>query len=131
MAEGEEVLFRMSDFTGLVDPDDYSGSPVYIKTEVVAEGTLPADANGEPKKFPKDGVVYGIPGSAVISIYTANKNLFSKEMEFAQFGTTFGLAPTLFTDKKTPSYARFSPITGALVEIGTMSATEEKPAAGE
>lgn len=131
MGEEEEVLFRMSDFAGLVAPDDYSGSPVYIKTEVVAEGTLPVDANGEPKKFPKDGVVYGIPGSAVISIHTANKNLFSKEMEFSQFGTTFGLAPTLFTDKKAPSYARFSPVTGALVEIGPVAVPEEKPATAE
>lgn len=116
--DGEEVLFRLSDFNGIVGPDDFSGSPVYVKTEVVREGELPLDVNGEPKKFPKDGVVYAIPGTAAVSIYTPGSTLFSKEMEFAQFGTTFALAPSLFTDKKAPSFARFDPATGALLEIG-------------
>lgn len=119
---GEAVLFRVSDFNGLVGADDYSGSPVYIGIEVTNEGALPKDPlTGEPKAFPKDGVVYGIPGSAKVSIYTDNRELFSKEFEFSQFGTTFGLSPLLFTDRKAPSYARFSPVTGALVEIGTLS----------
>ena len=116
--DGEEVIFRISDFNGIVEPDDYSGIPVYIKTEVVREGELPLDANGEPKKYPKDGVAYAIPGTAAISLYTSGNKLYSKEMEFAQFGTVFALSPTLFTDKKAPSYARFSPVTGALIEIG-------------
>ena len=119
-SEGEAVLFRMSDFNGLVDHDDYSGSPVYINVEITNEGSLPLDPiTSEPKAFPKDGVVYAVPGSAKVSIYTSNKALYSNEFEFSQFGTTFGLAPTLFTDKKNPSYARFSPVTGALIEIGT------------
>lgn len=118
--DGEEVLFRLSDFEGFVEPDDYSGSPVYIKTEVLLEGSMPVDANGEPKKFPKDGIVYAIPGTAKISVYTDQTGFYGREMEFAQFGTKFALAPTLFTDKKAPSFARFSPVTGALLEIGKM-----------
>ena len=124
--EGEEVLFRISDFSGLVDKDDYSGAPVYIKTEVVQEGTLPVDINGEEKKVPKDAVVYALPGTARISVYTSGAGFFNKEMEFAQFGTTFGLAPTLFTDKKAATYARFSPVTGALLEIGLVSDLEKE-----
>lgn len=116
--EGEVVLFRMSDFNGMVDSDDYSGRPVYIKTEIVKEGTLPLDVNGEEKKFPKDGVVYAIPGSAKITLSTEREKLISRVFDFSQFGTTFGLAPALFTDKKAPSYARFNPVTGALMEIG-------------
>lgn len=88
------------------------------------EGTLPLDVNGEPKKFPKDGIVYAIPGTARITVYTGETGFFNKEMEFAQFGTRFALAPALFTDKKAPSYARFSPVTGALVEIGTVKNNE-------
>lgn len=123
--DGEEILFRLSDFNGIVTPEDYSGKPVYIKTEVLKEGSLPLDANGEPKKFPKDGVVYAIPGTASISIYAGSgAPFFNKEMDFAQFGTRFALAPSLFTDKKAPSYARFSPVTGALMEIGKVVAGE-------
>ncbi|MDE6077752.1 MAG: DUF4831 family protein, partial [Muribaculaceae bacterium] len=47
------------------------------------------------------------------------KNIFSQEFDMAQFGVVFGLNPTLFTDKKAPSYAVFDPATGALREIGT------------
>ena len=39
-------------------------------------------------------------------------------MDFAQFGIKFGLAPTLFSDKKAPSFAVFDPATGAVREIG-------------
>ena len=122
--EGEEVLFRLSDFSGLTLPEDLSGIPIYIKTEVMMEGKLPLDVNGEEKKFPKDGVVYAIPGTAKISIYSSEANFVSKEMEFAQFGTRFALSPSLFTDKKTPSYAVFSPVTGALEEIGKVVQSE-------
>lgn len=126
MRSGEDVLFRLSNFRGFTDSDDYSGSPVYIKTEILREGKLPEDLNGEPKKFPKDGVVYSIPGTARISIYTAKDRLFTSDLPFSQFGTTFGMAPSLFTDKKAPSYARFSPVTGAVIEIGTVSKSETR-----
>lgn len=116
--DGEEILLRLSDFAGFVESDDLSGAPLYIKTEVLMEGALPLDAEGEPKKFPKDGVVYAIPGTAKISVYTDETGFYNKEMEFAQFGTKFGLSPSLFTDKKAPSFARFSPVTGALLELG-------------
>lgn len=130
--EGEEILFRLSNFRGFTDYDDYSGSPVYIKTEIIQEGEMPQDINGETKKFPKDGVVYGIPGTAKITIFTDKERLYSAELPFSQFGTTFGLSPSLFTDKKSPSYARFSPVTGAVVEIGTVSKTETRSeASGE
>ena len=36
-------------------------------------------------------------------------------------GMTFGLDPALFTDKKEPSFAVFDPVTGALLEIGSMT----------
>ena len=116
---GRTVLFRMSDFAGFVDPEDYSGEPVYINVEVTNEGTLPLDSKGEEKKLPKDAVAYNVPGAAKITLTHKGKNLFSREFEMAQFGVTFGLSPTLFSDKKAPSYAVFDPATGGLKEIGT------------
>lgn len=123
--DGEEILFRLSDFAGFTDAEDYSGSPVYIKTEVLMEGALPTDVNGDQKKFPKDGVVYAIPGTAKISLYSRQGGLYDEEMEFAQFGTRFALAPSLFTDKKSPSYAVFNPVTGALKEIGLVQKADK------
>ena len=57
-------------------------------------------------------------GTATVTLSASGRKLFSEEMPMAQFGTVFGLAPSLFTSKKEPSYATFDPATGALREIG-------------
>ncbi len=114
---GKTVLFRLRDFGGFTSANDYSGEPVYIEIADIAEAELPADASGEPKKLPKDAVVYAVPGTANVKVSAGGKRLFAGEFGFAQFGMTFGLAPSLFTSKKGPSYAIFDPATGALREI--------------
>lgn len=115
--DGRKVLFRMSDFAGFVGEDDYSGEPVYITMKTTRKGELPVDAKGEEKKLPKDAVIYNIPGAAQITITSVGKTLYQKEVEMAQLGVKFGLAPTLFNSKKDRSYAEFNPVTGGLVII--------------
>ena len=115
----KEVLFRMSEFAGFVDADDLSGDPVYIQIETVNQASLPVDAKGEPKKLPKNAVIYNIPGSAQVTVSSLGKDLYRKEIQLAQMGMTFGLDPALFTDKKEPSFAVFDPVTGALLDIGS------------
>lgn len=116
--EGRSVLFRMSDFAGFVDADDYSGDPVYVDVKVTGQATMPVDSKGEEKKFPKDGVAYCIPGTARISLSLLGNPLWERELEIAQYGVVFGLDPRLFNDRKQPSYARFNAATGALEEFG-------------
>ena len=123
--DGRTVLFRLSDFGGFVEPDDFSGEPVYINVSVTEEGSLPVDAKGETKKVPKDAVAYTIPGSAKITLTYKGKTLFSEDYDMAQFGVVFGLNPLLFSDKKAPSYAVFDPATGGLKEIGALKDTQE------
>lgn len=118
--DSKQILFRMSDFAGFVDSDDLSGDPVYIQIETLNEAAVPVDAKGEPKKLPKNAVIYNIPGSAQVTISAIGKTLFEKEIQMSQLGMTFGLDPALFTDKKEPSFAVFDPVTGALLEIGSV-----------
>lgn len=120
--EGKMVLFRMSDFAGFVEPDDYSGEPVQVRVKITREGELPVDSKGEEKKLPKDAVIYNIPGAAMVTLSYKGKKLWSDEVDCAQFGTKFGLQPALFSDKKARSFATFNPATGALVEIGEADA---------
>lgn len=124
--DGRITLFRLSDFAGFVEADDYSGEPVYLNVELLHAGELPKDADGVEKKFPKDGVAYRLPGTVRVTLSFRSKTLLSKEMEMAQFGTVFGLDPKLFTSKKEPSYAIFDPATGALREIGIVEPEEEQ-----
>ena len=124
-AENEKTtLFRLSNFNGFVNADDYSGEPVYITVEITNEGALPVDAKGVEKNLPKDAVAYCVPGAADITVSFQGKTLWSKEVEIAQFGVVFGLDPQLFSDKKSPSYAVFDPSTGALKEIGSLKEEE-------
>lgn len=116
--EDKAILFRMSDFAGFVDFDDYAGDPVYINVTDVKNSELPTNANGEVKKLPKDAVMYRIPGTAKVSLTFKGKTLWSGNNEFAQYGVDFGLQPSLFSDKKARSYAVFDTATGALREIG-------------
>lgn len=122
--DGRKVLFRMSDFAGFVDANDYSGDPVYVNVSIRQRGELPVDSKGEEKKLPKDAVVYNIPGTAKITLSLGEKTLFDRTMEFSQFGVRFGLNPTLFSDKKGRSAARFNAATGALMDIGPADGTD-------
>lgn len=121
---GKKTLFRLSNFNGFVGADDYSGDPVYISVNITNRGALPVDSKGEEKKLPKDAVVYSVPGAAEITISFLGKTLWQQELEFSQFGVVFGLNPSVFSDKKEPSYAVFDPATGALKEIGAVREEE-------
>lgn len=114
------TLFRMSDFAGFVEADDYSGDPVTIAISDRQEGSLPVNADGEEKRLPKDAVIYAIPGSAKVTLGLDGDTLWSGTLDFAQYGTTFGLQPSLFSDRKSRSFAIFDPVTGALKEIGNV-----------
>lgn len=118
--EGKTTLFRFSDFKGFCAPDDYAGAPVDIKVTITSEGKIPVDANGKEKELPKDAVRYVIPGTAEVDLRFNGKSLWSDETNFAQYGIIFGLNPSLFTDKKEPSYATFDPATGAVRKIGVI-----------
>ena len=120
----KQVLFRLSDFAGFVEADNYSGEPIYISVDVTRRGEIPTNDKGEEKKIPKDAVVYTIPGAANVKISTITQTLYQQELEFAQFGINFGLNPTVFSSKKEPSYAVFDPATGAILEIGSVDLSE-------
>lgn len=81
---------------------------------------MPIDSKGEEKKLPKNAVIYNLPGSAMVTITSLGRKIYEEEIPMAQFGTTFGLDPSLFTDKKEPSFATFDPVTGALLELGVV-----------
>ncbi len=121
---GKKTLFRLSNFNGFVGADDYSGEPVYISVNITNKGTLPVDSKGEEKKLPKDAVAYCVPGAAEVTVSFQGNALWQQELEMSQFGVVFGLNPSVFSDKKEPSYAVFDPATGALKEIGAVREEE-------
>lgn len=118
--EGRMVVCRLDKAKGLVSPEARNAEALYFTVKATREAELPVDAKGEEKKVPKDAVMYCIPGYAQISVSFGNSSLYSKEFAMSQFGMLFGLNPSIFTDKKEPSFAIFDPSTGALEELGTL-----------
>lgn len=115
------LLARISPLEGIVNKDDLSGIPLYLSFEIVSRGKLPVNDKGEVKKFPKGGVAYTIPGTARLTLRFKNEVIGQADIDVAQLGATFGLDPALFTDKKEPAYVEFSPVTGAVTRIGTIT----------
>jgi len=108
------VLARVSPVDGIVDADDLSGAPVVLSMHVDRRAELPLTDKGEPKRFPKGGFAYNIPGEATVEVSFDGETVASSVVQLAQFGVTFGIDPGVFTDKKSPSKLILEPATGAI-----------------
>ena len=120
-AVNNKVVARLSALDGLVDANDLSGAPIYISITPLTRGELPVNEKGITKTFPKGGVAYRIPGAARVTLSYDDSTLAEDTFDVAQYGVVFGLDPSLFTNKKAPSYLHFNPLTGAVRELGTVS----------
>ena len=112
------VIARISPVGGIVDAEDLSGAPVYLSMAVTEQGQLPINEKGEALPFPKGGIAYTIPGKALIDVTYDGRKVASRSVDVAQLGVVYGMAPSNFTDKKAPIFARFDPATGAIIVTG-------------
>lgn len=118
--EGKFVLCKINEKTGLTEASGKNGEPLYVAVKITEQPQLPTDSKGEEKKLPKDAVMYNVPGYAQISLIYKSSSLYQQEIPVSQFGFIFGLNPSIFTDKKEPSFAIFNPSTGAIEELGVI-----------
>ena len=114
----DEVIARLSAVDGILEPDNLAGAPVTVSVDILEQGRLPLNEKGEPKRFPKGGVAYNIPGRALVTVSYDGAEVARAEVSLAQLGVTFGLDPALFTDKKAPSRLQLDPATGAILLFG-------------
>ena len=119
-AESREIFPGVPPPEGIVPADDLSGAPIYISLSDIGKAELPVTEKGEPKRFPKGGLAYTIPGTASVTLTYNGATIAYKDLTLAQLGVVFGINPALFTDKKAPAYATFDPATGAITALGTI-----------
>lgn len=115
------VVARISPVDGIVDADNLAGVPVTLDMSVTARAELPLTDKGEPKRFPKGGFAYNIPGEAAFTLNYDGARVASVTMPVAQLGTVFGLDPNVFTDRKAPCCAILDPATGAVLRLEPVS----------
>ena len=123
----KQPLFRFSKYYGIVDNDDLSGSPYYIK--VAKKKTFddePAAADGKKdKKEKKDkndiGLRVNIPAKMDITVFNGTGNTLAKEQfQAPQFGKLEILSGELF-GKKQSSRLILNPQTGAISKIEALN----------
>lgn len=110
----DKIAFRFSKRLGILDENDLAGEPIYLS--VTNQETLPpADLKAKERKK-TDGVIYNIPGKALVTVSTPSKCYFEGELPVTQFGTTEVLVDNLF-NKKVNTRVIFNPDTGGIVKI--------------
>jgi hypothetical protein len=96
----KSVLFRLSQKRGLVDADDLSGEPYYIRVEDLK--TVPtADEEAlalakKKKKQPEAGIYVNVPGRLRSTIFKGERILSKLEVPAGQFGNVELLSGELF-----------------------------------
>lgn len=116
MSANNDVLFRFSALSGIVDKMDVSGAPVYFELE--AEETKPrpdAPVSYEKGVQPRHGLYYCKPGKATVKIIDKNELIKEKEVLLAQYGQVVSM-PSNVLEQEGVSI-RINPVTGALQSI--------------
>lgn len=110
----KEVFFRFSDRVGFVDNDDLQGEPYFIT--IINKNTVQMPSAKEAAKRKITGVVYNIPGSALVTISTLTNQVYNGEFQMGQFGTEDILNNALFNKGAAPKVT-FNTASGALLRI--------------
>lgn len=111
----ESVLFRFSAKQGLLDADDLGGAPIYY--QLTNQTVFPEVDEKTLKKAKKPrGIMYNMPGKALLKLYDAREVFYEEELPVAQYGKTEVLAEELF-GKGTTTRVSFDQATGAIRKL--------------
>lgn len=111
-----QLLFRLSQVNGLVDTDDLSGAPYYIRIDDL--NTVPpvddeAAAKAKKKKQYEAGIYVNIPGRMRVTLYQGIDAISTQEHPAPQFGNVELLSGELF-NKRYTTHLWLDPLTGAV-----------------
>lgn len=112
----ENVLYRFSNKQGILAADDLSGAPVYYSIRNLTNLPPPIEDKKAKKVKRPQGIVYNVPGKALLRIFNSTSILYEEEIPVAQFGNTDVLATDLF-NKGVTTRITFDPSTGAIRKI--------------
>jgi hypothetical protein len=111
VALNNEVLFRLSAFSGVVASDDLSGAPYYIS---IVPSALPVVAASS--KSNKTALLNFIqPATTSIAISDGVKTLYNNKFEIPQFGAVIPFSDELL--KQTKVKVKIDPQTGRLLSV--------------
>ena len=111
-----QVLFRLSQLRGLVEPDDLSGAPYYIMVDDISQ-LPPAEPTAKKAKAKTESGIYvNVPGRMRATILEGINPILVQDMPASQFGRTLLLSGSLF-NKRYTTRLRLNALTGALERL--------------
>ena len=111
-----QVIFRFSQFAGIVAKDDLSGEPVYIDLQTQPMTIVSTRYEVPKKQALMSPFYFNQPGSAKVQLRYQNKTLLDKVITVAQLGTVQPLPQSWF-DKNAETKIWFDTKTGAIKRI--------------
>lgn len=114
------VVARFSGKLGPVDADDLAGEPVLLtlqnKTPRIELQLLERDIKRLETKL-TEGLVYNIPGKALLTIRFRNETFAEMETDVVQYGSQDVLTKKMFDNMNKPIQVFFYPELGAIKQI--------------
>lgn len=115
--EGQQVLFRLSQWLGIVDADDLSGEPYVVTVTDKHTIAQPQPAPEGQKEDKNDiGLRVSQPSKIKVSVAHGQQVIGSYEVSAPQFGTVESLSGELF-GKKQSAKLILDPLTGSVKSI--------------
>jgi hypothetical protein len=111
-----QVLFRLSQQRGLVEPDDLSGAPYYIMVDDISQLPHAEPSAKKAKAKTESGIYVNVPGRMRATILEGINPILVQDMPAPQFGRTLLLSGSLF-NKRYTTRLRLNALTGALERL--------------
>lgn len=117
-AINRRTLFRFSEILGPMPADEYAGSPVVLDIQITRLTAPQTDEELNQEEKGLKGLVYRIPGKALVELSYEGSTLIRQSIELAQFGHRASLATKLFKPRDNESIQiTFDAATGAITNI--------------
>lgn len=111
-----QILFRFSNYFGIVDREDLSGAPIYLELNVTDQKSLePVDPKEKKKEQP--ALYYNIPGRATVTLRLDSQRLATGDFLMTQFGVKGMLPALLFENKKSTTRILLDAQSGAIRQL--------------
>jgi hypothetical protein len=110
-----QVIFRLSAISGLVPPEDLSGSPYYVRLNIENQTDSINNNVQNANNRPFDYVPYILTATGIVSIDDGKNTLHTGNYDFPQFGKPIKLNLNNLT--KTTKKVRIDNVSGRLLGI--------------
>lgn len=112
----ERIIGRISQYAGVVAPEDLSGEPIRLTLTGNYQEYIPTNPEEKPSKTIPSQLYYNLPGTAKVVVEFGNNIKTAATLPIAQFGVAVPLAKTLMLNKNLP-HIYFNTQTGNILSI--------------